>query len=65
MQQLCDSPVARADRRDNTQVDIEVQLRVEVVRFAEVVVVHLADDGNGEVMVLNNAIVDQPDEAKV
>ena len=43
VQRLCDSPVPRADRRDNTQGDLEVQpMRVDVVRFAEVVVVHLA-----------------------
>ena len=43
VQRLCDSPVKRADRRDNTQVDLEVlPLREDVVRCAEVVVVHLA-----------------------
>ena len=46
VQQLCDSLIARVDCRDNTQVDLEVQpLRVDVVRFAVVVVVHLANVG--------------------
>ena len=46
VQQLRDSPVARVDRRDNTHVDLEVQpLRVDVVRFDVVVIVHLVDDG--------------------
>ena len=66
VQQLCDSPVARVDRRDNTQVDLEVQpLRVEVVRFSVVVIVHLADDGDGVVTIPNNGTVVQPDETKV
>ena len=60
VQQLCDSHVTRGDRRDNTQVVLEERpLRVEVVRFAEVVVVHLACDGSGVVMELNNGIVVQ------
>ena len=51
--QLCDSPVALVDRRDKAQVDIDVQLlRVEVVRLAVVVVVHLAHDEDGVVTVL-------------
>ena len=46
VQQMYDSHVARADRRDNTLVDLDVQpLCVDVVRFDEVVVVHLAHDG--------------------
>ena len=46
VQLLRDSLVARVDRRDNTQADLDVQpLRVEVVRFDVVVIVHLADDG--------------------
>ena len=66
VQRLCDSRVARVDRRDNTQVDLEVlPLCVDVVQFAVVVVVHLAYDGDGVVSVLNNVIVVQPDEAKV
>ena len=44
--QLCDSPVVRDDRQDNTLVDLGVQpLRVEVVRFAEEVIVHFAHEG--------------------
>ena len=66
VQLLCNSHVARVDRRDNTQGDLEAQpLRVDVVRFAVVVVVHLADDGGGVVVVVNNVIVVQPDESKV
>ena len=43
VQRLCDSPVPRADRRVNTQDDLEAQpLCVGVVRFDEVVIVHLA-----------------------
>ena len=62
----CVSHVAQVDRHDNTQVDLEIQpLRVDVVRFAVVVVVHLADDGGGEVTVLNKFVVVQPDDAKV
>ena len=42
----CDSHVQWADRRHNTHVDIEVQpLRVGVVRFDVVVIVHLVHDG--------------------
>ena len=60
-----DSPVARVERRDNTQGGIEVRsLRADVVRFAEVVVVHLTDDGGVVVTVLNNDIVIQHDEDK-
>ena len=34
VQQMCDSPVALAELRDKTQVDLEVRpLRVDVVRF--------------------------------
>ena len=66
MQLLCNSHVARVDRRDNTQVDLEVQpLRVDVVRFSVEVIVHLPHDGGGVVADLNNGIVGQPDEAKV
>ena len=55
--QMSDSHVPLADRRDNTQVDLEVQpLRVDVVRFAEVGVVHLAHDED-VVTVINNVIV--------
>ena len=57
VQLLCNSHVARVDRRDNTQVDIEVQpLRVDVVSFAVVGVVHLAHDED-VVTVINNVIV--------
>ena len=46
VQQRYDSRVTRVDRRDNTQVGIDAQpLRVGVVRFDVVVIVHLADDG--------------------
>ena len=38
VQQLCDSHFARGDRRDNTQVDLNVRLRVDVVRFDEGVI---------------------------
>ena len=66
VQRLCDSPVAWVDRRDNTQVGLDVQpLRVDVVRFAVVVIINLAYDGGCVVSVLNNVIVVQPDEAKV
>ena len=66
VQQLCDCPVARGDGRDNTQVDVELQsLPVDVVRFAEVVVVHLPHDGSRVVKVLSNVVVVQPDQAKV
>ena len=65
VQQVCDGLVTWVDRRDNTHVDNEVQpLRVDVVRFAVVVIVHLADEGGG-VTFLNNGIVAQLDEAKV
>ena len=65
VQRLCDSPVAWVDRHDITLVDLDVQpLCVEVVRFAEAVVVHLEHDGDGVVIVLKNAIVIQRDEAK-
>ena len=57
VQLLCNSHVARVDRRDNTQVDLEVQpLRVDVVSFAVVGVVHLAHDED-VVTVINNVIV--------
>ena len=66
VQQLRDSPVVWVDRRDKTQVDLEVQpLCVEVVRFSVVVIVHLADDGGGVVTIPNNGTVVQPDETKV
>ena len=66
VQRLCDSPVAWVDRHDITLVDLEVQpLRVDVVRFAEAVVIHLEHDGGGCVTVHNNDIVVQPEEAKV
>ena len=42
---------------EGTLVDLGVQLRVEVVRFAEVVVVRLAHDG--VVTVIKNGIVIQ------
>ena len=63
---MCDSPVARVDRRDNTQVDVDVQpLHVDVVRLAVVVVVRLVHGGGGVVTFLKNVIVRQLDEAKV
>ena len=56
----------RVDSRDNTQVGLGVQpLCVEVVRFAEIVLVHLEDDGGGVVAVVNNVTVVGFDEAKV
>ena len=56
----------RVERRDNTQVGIDVQpLDVDVIRFAVVVIVQLEDDGGCVVTVLNNGIVVQPEEAKV
>ena len=65
VQQMCDSPVARGDRRDNTQGDLEAQpLRVDVVRFAVVVVVHLAHDGMVVSLCSKNGSVVAPDEAK-
>ena len=55
----------RVDRRDITQVDIEVQpLRVEVVRFAVAVFVHLAHDGDGELVVINIVIGVHFDDAR-
>ena len=58
--------LSSVDRRDNTQVDIEVQsFSVEVVRFDDVVIVHFAHGRSGEVTALNNVIVVEPDEAKV
>ena len=63
--QLCDSPVARAYRRDNTQVVLEGQLRVEVVRFDEAVIVHLVHDVDGVVTIINNGFFVQEDETKV
>ena len=60
---MCNNPVARGDRRENTQVGIEVQLRVEVVRFAEVVVVDLKHDGDGGVTIFN--VIVQQDDAIV
>ena len=66
VQQLCESPVARGKRPDYKQINLGVQLlRVDVVRFAVIVIVHLAHDGDGIVMVLNHTIVVQLDEAKV
>lgn len=66
VQQLCDSPVKGEGRRVFTMVDLDVQpLRVEVVRYAETVVVCLAHDGGGIFSLLNNVIVVQSDEAKV
>ena len=60
------SLVAWVDRRYKTQIDLDAQpLRVEVVRFAEIVLVHLEDDGGGVVAVVNNVIVVGFDEAKV
>ena len=65
MQQLRASPVTRVDRRDDTQVCIEVQrLRVDVVRFAVVVVARLAH-GGGVVSFINTVIVIRPDEAEL
>ena len=64
--QLCDSLVGRVDHRDDSQVDLDAQPpRVDVVRFAVVVIVHPVHDGDGIVTVLNNTIVVQLGEAKV
>ena len=66
VQLLWDSPIAWADRRDNTHVDLEVQpLCVDVVRFAVVVVAHLEHDGGGVVSFINTVIVVKQDETKV
>ena len=64
--QLGYSHVGQEDRQDNTQVDLDGKpLCVDVVRFAEVGVVQLQDDGSGVVTALNNVIVVQQDEQKV